>query len=79
MYWSFVEPRVSGGGLPVTVGQIAHDLEAHLLEFTLMANARQQAEIQAKKTEEADRKTWREEERRRIEDVVRRVKQSGSR
>ena len=72
MYCCFVESRSSGGGLPVTVGQIAHDLEAHLLEFTLMANARQQAETQAKSVEEADRKTWREEERRRIEGVVRR-------
>lgn len=66
----FVEPHSSGGVLPVTAGQIAQDLEAHLLEFTLMANAREQAAAQAKTAQEAERTAWREKETRRIVEKV---------
>lgn len=49
--WVDVNP--SGGDLPVSLAQIGLDLDAHLLEFTLMAKAREQATDEIDKAEEA--------------------------
>lgn len=62
---------LSGGDLPVSVGQVGHDLDAKLLEFKLMANAREQAAYDSHKAEEAKKLAWTQAETKRIKDMVR--------
>lgn len=50
--------------------QIGHDLDAKLLEFTLMAKARQQVTEEAKRAHEAEKNAWRQIETKRVEDMV---------
>ncbi|CAM9314821.1 unnamed protein product [Ectocarpus sp. 12 AP-2014] len=57
--------------LPVNLVQIAHDLDAKLLEFTLMAKAREQVAKEALTAEEAEKNAWRQAETKRVEDMVR--------
>lgn len=61
----------SGGDLPVSLAQIAHDLDAQLLEFTLMAKAREQAAEGIQIAEEAERAAWSQAETKRVEEMVR--------
>eukprot|EP00903_Cladosiphon_okamuranus_P007015 g6824.t1 len=56
----------------VNLTQIAHDLDAKLLEFTLMAKARERVADEAHLAAEAEKNTWRERETKRVEDEVRR-------
>ncbi|CAM9898127.1 unnamed protein product [Ectocarpus sp. 4 AP-2014] len=63
-----LSPRES---LPVNLVQIAHDLDAKLLEFTLMAKAREQVAKEALTAEEAEKDAWRQAETKRVEDMVR--------
>lgn len=62
---------LSGGDLPVNLAQVADDLDVQLLEFTLMAKAREQAAGEAHTAEEAEKVAWRQAETKRIEDLVR--------
>ncbi len=66
-------PTLVGDNLPVNLTQIAHDLDAKLLEFTLMAKAREQVADEAKTAVEAEKGAWRKEETKRVEDMVRMV------
>lgn len=63
-------PTLVGDNLPVNLTQIAHDLDAKLLEFTLMAKAREQVAEETHTAEEAEKGAWREEETKRVEDMV---------
>lgn len=67
----FFLPPVLGESLPVNLVQIAHDLDAKLLEFTLMAEAREQVAKEALTAEEAEKDAWRQAETKRVEDMVR--------
>lgn len=64
-------PIFLGDDLPVNLTQIAHDLDAKLLEFTLMAKAREQVAKEAQTAAEAEKGAWRKEETKRVEDMVR--------
>lgn len=66
MHWS-----LSGEDLPVNVCQVGHDLDAQLLEFKLMADAREQAANDSHKAEEAEKLSWTQAETKRIEDMAR--------
>lgn len=64
-------PTLPGENLPVNLTQIAHDLDAKLLEFTLMAKARERVAKEAHSAAEAEKTAWREGETKRVEDEVR--------
>lgn len=64
-------PTLLGVHLPANLSQIAHDLDAKLLEFTLMAKARKQIADEANTAEEVEKDAWRQEETKRVEDMVR--------
>lgn len=64
-------PPFAGKNSPVNLSQIAHDLDAKLLEFTLMAKAREQLADESDQAEEAEKFAWRQGERQRIERKVR--------
>lgn len=64
-------PTLLGANLPVNLAQIAHDLDAKLLEFTLMAKAREQIADKAHTAEEVEKDAWRQGETKRVEDMVR--------
>lgn len=64
-------PTLLGANLPVNLTQIAHDLDAKLLEFTLMAKAREQIADEANTAEEVEKDAWRQGETKRVEDMVR--------
>lgn len=64
-------PTLPGKKHPVNLGQIAHDLDAKLLEFTLMAKARERVAEEARSVAEAEKNAWREGETKRVEDEVR--------
>lgn len=65
-----METLFSGRNTPTNLQQITHDLDAQLLEFTLMARAREQAAVEANTAEEAEKDAWRREETKKIEDMV---------
>lgn len=69
-YFSSVQP-LPGENLPVNLTQIAHDLDAKLLEFTLMAKARERVSEEAHSAAEAEKSAWKEGETKRLEDEVR--------
>lgn len=64
-------PTLLGENLPVNLNQIAHDLDAKLLEFTLMAKARERVANEAHSAAEAEKDAWREGETKRVEEEVR--------
>ena len=55
----------------MNLGQIAHILDTELLQFTLMARAREKAAREADMAEEDEKIAWKQGETRRIEDMVR--------
>jgi len=66
-------PSLAGDNLPINLTQIAHDLDAKLLEFTLMAKAREKVAEEAHTAAEAEKGAWKEEETKRVEEMVRAV------